>query len=216
DPELRLRAHIILLLADGHGWAAVAAVLYCSSRTIARWKGRFEQGRLDGLLGDAPGPKPRLAGGWPAPVPASLLTRPPRALGFLGSRGCGAVLARALGQVCRRRVSRETVRRWLHQRELVWRRPRPVLRRADPDREEILGRLRALLRDLPDDETVVFEDEVDLNLNPDIGRMWMRKGEQAEVVTPGDNEKGYLAGSLHWRTGHLVAPVTGPRRDGKL
>src|SRR5262249_30884481 len=30
------------------------------------------------------------------------------------------------------------------------------------------------------------------------------------------NEKNYLAGSLHWRTGSLLAPVTGPRRDGKL
>jgi putative transposase len=216
DPQLRLRAHILLLLADGHSWATVAAVLYCSSRTIARWKSRFEHGRLDGLLGQTPGPKPRLADGWAALVADWVLNQTPRAFGWLRSRWCCAVLALTLWRVCRLRVSRETVRRWLHSHELVWRRPRPVLRRRDPDREEILARLRALLRDLPDDETVVFEDEADLNLNPDIGRMWMRRGRQAEVVTPGDNEKNYLAASLHWRTGSLLAPVAGPKRNGSL
>src|SRR5262249_56669378 len=72
-------------------------------------------------------------------------------------------------------VGREAVRRWLHDADIVWRRPRPVLDRRDPRREEILGELRALLRDLPDDETAVFQDEADLNLNPEIGFMWMRR-----------------------------------------
>ena len=34
--------------------------------------------------------------------------------------------------------------------------------------------------------------------------MWMRRGQQAKVVTPGTNEKRYLAGSLNWRTGSLL------------
>ena len=46
SPDLRLRAHIILLLADGHTWATLTTVLYCSSRTVARWKKRFQHGRL--------------------------------------------------------------------------------------------------------------------------------------------------------------------------
>ena len=37
DPEVRFRSHILLLLADGHTWATVATVLFCSSRTIDRW-----------------------------------------------------------------------------------------------------------------------------------------------------------------------------------
>jgi len=72
-----------------------------------------------------------------------------------------------------------------------------------------------LLLSLPEDETVVFEDEVDLNLNPKIGSMWMLQGQQAEVVTPGDNDKCYAAGSLHWRTGKLFTTI-GPKRDGEL
>ena len=87
--------------------------------------------------------------------------------------------------------------------------------RRDPNYEAILADLRSLLLHLPEDETVVFQDEVDLNLNPKIGCMWMRRCQQAEVVTPGDNKKCYLAGSLHWRTGTLLT-TKGPKRDGAL
>lgn len=95
-------------------------------------------------------------------------------------------------------VSRETVRRRLHADNLVWRRPRPVLGPQDSQRAAKLRKIRALLRHLPSDETAVFEDEVDVNTNPKICSMWMRRGQQAEVVAPGTNTKRYLAGSLNW------------------
>jgi putative transposase len=214
-PALRLRVHILLLLADGYAWATIAAVLYCSTRTIARWKKRFEKSRLDALLGQPRGPKPRLAARWATLVVRWVTEQTPRAFGFLRSRWCCEVVVLLLWRTHHLDVSRETVRGWLHQADLVWRRPRPVLKRRDPKRAAILEKLRALLADLPEDETVVFEDEVDVNLNPDLGFMWMRRGEQAEVVTPGDNEKNYLAGSLHWRTGTLIA-TPGPKRNGPL
>jgi transposase len=203
-PELRLRAHILLLLAEGYPWATICAVLFCSSRTIARWKARFEQEGTDGLL-DRPRGTPRRFGTlWPALVVAWLLDFTPRAFGFLRSRGCCETLALLLWQLHEVVVSRETIRRWLHQADLVWRRPRPVLQRPDAERQARLDSIRTVLRELPDDETAVFTDEVDLNTNPKIGCMWMPKGQQAQVVTPGDNDKGYLAGSLHWRTGLLI------------
>jgi transposase len=216
DPALRLRAHILLLLADGHPWAAIAAVLFCSTRTIDRWQKRFRHGRLDALLGLPRGRRPRLGQRWADLVVFWVTQLVPRTFGYLRSRWSCGLLALVLWHRSHVRVSRETVRRWLGRADVVWRRPRPVLDRRDPGREAILEGLRALLRDLPDDETVVFQDEVDINLNPDIGFMWMRRGRQAEVVTPGDNDKNYLAGSLHWRTGTLLAPLTGPSRNGKL
>jgi hypothetical protein len=72
-------------------------------------------------------------------------------------------------------VGRETVRRWLRDAGLVWRRPRPVIRPKDPGREAKLAALRALLRELPAGETAVFMDEVDVNLNPKVGCQWMRR-----------------------------------------
>ena len=51
DPELRFRAHIILLLADGHRWDTIEAVLFRSSRTVDRWLKRFEADGSEGLTG---------------------------------------------------------------------------------------------------------------------------------------------------------------------
>ncbi|APW60539.1 hypothetical protein [Paludisphaera borealis] len=74
----------------------------------------------------------------------------------------------------------------------------------DPvERQGKLAELRSLLATLPKDETAVFQDGVDVNTNPKIGSMWMRRGQQAEVEPPGNNEKRYLAGSIHWRSGRV-------------
>jgi hypothetical protein len=51
DPAVRLRAHIILMLAAGLRWSLIRAALFCSSRTVARWKRRFEEGGVEALLG---------------------------------------------------------------------------------------------------------------------------------------------------------------------
>ena len=98
----------------------------------------------------------------------------------------------------------------------MWRRPRPVLGPKDPEYRRKLRAIRRLLATLPDDETAVFQDEVDINTNPKIGSMWMRRGQQAEVVTPGNNVKRYLAGSLHWRTGKLLVSSPGTQRNADL
>ncbi len=50
DPDTRLRAHILLLLADGYAWVTVSVVLYCSLDTISRWKRRFEAEGVDAVL----------------------------------------------------------------------------------------------------------------------------------------------------------------------
>jgi transposase len=215
DPALRSRAHIILLLADGLSWSVITAVLFCSSRTVARWQDRFRHGRVPALLGQTRGAPVRLGQRWTDLVVEWVQRHRPRDFGFIRSRWCCALLALLLQRDYALDVGRETIRRWLHREGLVWRRPRPVLDRTDPNKEAILQELRVLLRDLPEDETVVFQDEVDLNLNPDIGCMWMVRGHQAQVVTPGDNAKCYLAGSLHWRTGVLFT-TEGPKRDADL
>ena len=61
DPLVRLRAHIVLLLADGHAWSVICAVLFCSTATIGRWKARFERSnelRANVDLADADGMHP--------------------------------------------------------------------------------------------------------------------------------------------------------------
>ncbi len=215
DPALAHRAHLVLLLADGWTWDTISTVLFTSPSTIARWQQRFLDGGLDALTGRARGRRPRVAWPWASLVVGWVTEHSPREFGFLRSRWTCALVAVLLWSWFHLAVSRETVRRWLHQADLVWRRPRPVLHRRDPHRAAKLRALRQLLADLPADEVAVFEDEVDVNLNPKIGSMWMRRGRQAEVETPGDNQKRYLAGSMNWRTGTLWV-TEGDHRDGAL
>ena len=51
---------------------------------------------------------------------------------------------------------------------------------------------------------VYYEDELDIHLNPKIGPDWQLSGQQKRVVTPGRNEKYYLAGALHSGTGKVI------------
>jgi len=44
--SIRLRTHIVLLLADGHSWSLIAMTLYCSTATVGRWKEHFEGPRM--------------------------------------------------------------------------------------------------------------------------------------------------------------------------
>jgi putative transposase len=204
DPQVCRRAHILLLLAHGYPWASIAAVLFTSPDTIARWKRRFESGGVPEVLGRPRGRKRSAAWAWAAAVVVWVLTRRPAELGFARSRWSCEAVAVVLREDHATPVSRETVRRWLRDSDLVWRRPRPTLRPKDPDREGKLAALRRLLAGLPDDETAVFMDEVDIHTNPKVGSMWMRRGEQAAVETPGTNERRCLAGSIHWRTGRVI------------
>jgi hypothetical protein len=59
-----------------------------------------------------------------------------------------------------------------------------------------LNDIYRLLRELPKGHVAVYEDEVDIHLNPKIGLDWMVQGQQKEVLTPGQKVKQYLAGAL--------------------
>ena len=78
-----------------------------------------------------------------------------------------------------------------------------------------LNALRGLLAALPRRQVAVYEDEVDIHLNPKIGLDWMGRGQQKEVMTPGQNEKRYLAGALDARSGQLLW-VEGARKTSAL
>jgi putative transposase len=214
DPEVRLRAHILLLLDAGHPWATISAVLFCSFSTISRWKQRFEAEGVEAVLGRPRGRRRSGTHVWATLVVRWVLTLSPAEFRFTRSRWSCEAAAVVLREDFGVPVGRETVRLWLHAAGLVWRRPRPVIRPKDPDREAKLRDLRALLHGLPADETAVFMDEVDVNLNPKVGCMWMKRGEQAAVETPGTYEKRYLAGSIHWRTGRVFL-TEGKPKEGR-
>jgi transposase len=215
QPGVRLRAHIILLLADGCAWGLIATMLFCSSATIARWQKAFVAGGIDALLEEKRGRPSTLGQTWKGILVLWVQQHTPRAFGFLRSRWCCATLVLVLLETWHLQVSIETVRRALHAQGMVWRRPRPTLELEDPQWKPKMRKLRKLLRHLPDDEIAVFLDEVDISTNPKVGSMWMCKGHQAQLPTPGDSVKRYLCGSMDWRTGQIIT-TEGQRRDKNL
>jgi transposase len=78
-----------------------------------------------------------------------------------------------------------------------------------------LNELKNLSTTLPRSERLFYEDEVDIHLNPKIGLDWRGCGQQKEALTPGQNQKRYLAGALDVRTGVIVW-VAGERKTSYL
>jgi transposase len=96
-------------------------------------------------------------------------------------------------------------------------RPRPVVicpLSASTRRRRLRG-IEELRAHLDPRDVMVYEDEVDIHLNPKIGSDWMPRGLTREVVTPGRNRKAYLAGALDVRSG-LVHVVAGDRKHSGL
>ena len=55
-------------------------------------------------------------------------------------------------------------------------------------RLRVLARIRRLEASASIEEPVFYSDEVDVHLNPKIGRDWMLRGHQRRIVTPGKNQ----------------------------
>jgi transposase len=172
-------------------------------------------GGIDAVLGRSE-QRPMVVAWWVMVVLRWLQNHTPREFGFLRWRWTCESLAWLLWDLHRVRISGETIRRALHQHGFVWRRPRPVVGPKDPEYSAKLRAIRRMLKGLGSSETAVFQDEVDVHLNPKIGSQWMEKGKQAEVLTPGNNEKRHLSGALDWRTGRLYVSPPHFRRNGQL
>lgn len=212
DGRVARRAHVLLLLDDGLSYRAVRAFLYASHDLIAGCIRRFCQGGIAEALEGSEASAAPPEDAWLPAMKDWLQQATPQDFGYFRQRWTCAILAEVLAWEKGVRVSPETVRRALHRAGWVWRRPRPVLGPTDPDYAEKIQELATL----PDEETLVFQDEVDIHLNPKIGSCWMPRGQQSVVVTPGNNDKRHLAGSLHWRTGTLLVSEPGQQRNAAL
>lgn len=90
---------------------------------------------------------------------------------------------------------------------LGWRWRRPVQRVASPDpryqaKARYLKRLRRQARQ--GRMHLYYADEMDVALLPTISGRWMRRGQQTEIDTPGQNAKQYIFGAVNLITGALL------------
>jgi transposase len=217
DAGLKARYRIILDLAEGHTPTQISRFCGVSRSTVYRVAQRFrecgEAGVVDrredngpcklneaffSALADAVEGSPQ-DHGWPRPT----WTR--------------ELLAKAVEQETHIRVHVSTMSVALAAIGARRGRPKPTVACPWPEaeKERRLRQIQHVVQTLPADEVAVFEDEVDIHLNPKIGQDWMLRGQQKEVLTPGKNHKQYLAGAQDSRTGELIY-VDGAKKNTLL
>jgi transposase len=211
---VRIRYLIIFNLWHGRGAREVESVLQVHNTTVYRvakrfrdhgeaslWDGREDNGseKLSeaylGILDEVVRSSP-LDHGWRRPTwTRELLVE--TLVRKTGVRIHVATMSRALALIRARRG-----------------RPRPKVKCPwhPAAKTRRLNRIGQLLASLPRHEVAVYEDEVDIHLNPKIGLDWMGLAQQKEVMTPGTNEKRYVAGALDVKTGE-VHWVEGDKKD---
>jgi transposase len=214
-----LAFHILLLCAAGRTPTEIAAFLFCSRSSVYRIVRAYRTGSLgvridpDGQLSIAV--QSTVLMPWLTRSLGAMLKKAPRAYGWCRTRWSCATLAATLKAKHSIEVSAETVRRWLHELDWVWQRAKLVARDDDPHRIARLARIRFHHETLRAHEVRVFADELDIHLLPKVGAAWMPQGTQDEIMTPGTNEKHYLAGALHLATGQVLYCL-GQRKNNEL
>jgi transposase len=204
-----LALHILLLCAAQRSPTEVATVLFCSRSTVYRVVRAYRAGQLAGLgegeEASQERPPRRLTVLSPALKRSvlAILHSAPRLCGWCRTRWSCATIALELRTRRGVGVSAETVRRWLHELDWVWKRAKLIAKDDDPQRVEKLARIRLAFEQVRAGAALFFADELDISLLPKVGYQWMPKGTQVEVLTPGTNEKRYLAGALDITTGTI-------------
>jgi hypothetical protein len=199
-----LARHMLPLCAAQRTPSEIAPVRFGARSTVYRVVRAYRAGELEGIgeEGAASPPERR-------PVLGSALKRSVLAILPAGPRACGWCRTRwscapiALELQARRGlvVSAETVRRWRPARDWEWQRAKLGAKDNDPPRGEKLARSRLAGEQLRAGAARFFAAEWALSLLPKGGSQWLPKGTQGEVLTPGTNEKRYLAGALKLSTG---------------
>lgn len=214
-----LSVHILLLCANGHNPTEIAAALFCSRssvyRTVRAWK-RGELG-FDSSSDETMEPPVRTTELTPTLRRSllALLRKCPRFFGWCRNRWSCATVALQLEVQRGIRVSAETARRWVQELGWVWKRASLVAKDTDPKRVGKLARIRMAFEGLKLRQALLFADELDIHLLPKVGYQWTPKGERVEVMTPGTNQKNYLAGALDIQSGQM-AHVVGERKNSAL
>jgi transposase len=217
DPHTALRIQAVAGLAAGRSSVQVARELEMARSTVVGAARRFVALGLEGLYDLR-----RFNGTTKADEPfrqrvALLLRSRPEDFGWSRPTWTRELLCLQMVREGWPSVAHCTMGRVLAQLGARLGMPKPIVLCPWPRdaRKARLAQIRDLEARANAVEPVLYEDEVDVHLNPKIGRDWMLPGEQRRVVTPGKNEKFYIAGALDVRTGRLY--TTGaPKKNAAL
>lgn len=209
------RARILLGLCTGLSHRAVSRQLCCGRWTVEETLRKFRSGGVEGLR-DKRQRRFRLArreeivGLLP-----SLVAGQPDEHGWLRSTWSIELVALEVKERLGVEVSRSHMGRLLHEAGCRRVKPRPTIALAPPDKEEQMERLRTELSKATRQDVVLFADEVDIHLNPKTGLDWTPPKVRKLQVTPGQNQKRYMAGAYNPKTEKLTF-VQGAKKNSDL
>jgi transposase len=205
DPHTALRFLAVARLALGKSRRQVAADLDMAPSTVAEAARRFVASGEAGLLDGRQGNGCRKADARFDAVLARVLRYTPENYGWERPTWTRELLCKQMKLEGLPEVAVCTMGRALSRIGARLGMPKPVVLCPWPrdERLRVLAALKRLEARASADEPVLYADEVDIHLNPKIGRDWMLRGHQRRIVTPGKNQKFYLAGALDVRTGRL-------------
>jgi transposase len=194
------RARMVLLSERRYPVPQIAAIFECSEATVRQWLSRFEAEGAAGLR-DRPGAgRPRKADAVARVTIRRELERAPTEAGYRDGSWTVPVLRRPLEERCALPLSATTVRRALVTEGYRWRRPRHGLR-CDPDAAGKMWALSERVVGAPPEAAILCQDGCDVHLLPVLRAMWMRRGQQVRIPTPGANRKFSVFGALEPATG---------------
>lgn len=207
DAGTRVRYMIVLHTAAGKSQKAVCEALGCCPATVkrvrTRWRVAGETGLIDRREDNAAAAKADEA--YVAGL-LGVLQGSPQDFGHRRPTWTQELMNRVMVARGYASISRTTMGRLLHRLGCRRGMPKPTVgcpwsQRAKRRR---IRQIRKLMDSLPPGEAAVWEDEIDIHLNPKIGPDWMLPATQRTVLTPGQNVKRYLAGAMDARTDRLV------------
>jgi transposase len=217
DAGLAMRCQIVLHAAKDRSSRVIAEAVGCSRSWASRVLTRFGIEGIAGLMDSREDNGTLKLDDWYLGQLYEVVSGRPSDYGYPRPTWTRELLVKVLAKLTGVRIHVGTMSRALQMIGARRGRPRPVVRCpwSKPAKERRLRALRTLAANPAPREVVVYADEVDIHLNPKIGLDWMNRGQQKEVVTPGKNEKRYLAGALHVATGQLTC-VEGNRKNSSL
>jgi transposase len=217
DAGLKTRYLLIQLLDKGRSPQHIAKALQVHRTTVYRVAERFrEQGELGLLDRRANNGANKLTNKFLDALDR-LVRGKPQDHGHLRPTWTRELLLLSLVKLGFAAVHIATLSRALARIKARRGRPRPTVGCpwSKSRKNRRLRQIRQLVEGLPVDEVALYEDEVDIHLNPKIGYDWMGHGQQKEVLTPGQNQKRYLAGALDVRSREVIW-VEGDSKDAYL
>jgi transposase len=214
---MRCRCKVILSLVQGKTPTMIAQGGLCSKSQVYRVAERFIEHGLVGLADRREDNGENRVTDTYGMELLRLIEGSPQDHGYRRPTWTQELLILVLAERTGIRVSVTTMSRLLRRLRIRLNRPKPVVGCPwrKPRRLRRLREIRHLVDNLPRGEVVLYVDEVDIHLNPKIGPDWMLAGKQKYVLTPGCNDKRYLAGALNPKTGKLTW-VEGDRKNSLL